>query len=149
MPIGNKLAKPLHVPKWVVKNKEFQRSFLRGLFDTDGCVYADRHIVKGINYIYPNVAITSHSKTLLKDVDSIFKNLGFKSTSRNTQKSVYLRGSIQIEKFFKEVGTHNSKHQKRFVKIMEEYRSGHNGAVSKTAAARKGSRGFESLLFRQ
>lgn len=135
IPNGNKFAKPLRVPPWIFKNKKFQGAFLKGLFDTDGCVYIDKKFFNGVKYVYPNVAITSYAPSLLKDLKKIINNLKLECTYKSSQKSVYLRGAELVNNFFSVVGSDNPKHLARFRQFMEEYRSGHNGAVSKTAVA--------------
>ena len=37
--IGNKLKQGLDIPSWVRKNPEFEKSCVRGLIDTDGCIF--------------------------------------------------------------------------------------------------------------
>ena len=39
LPYGDKIAKRARIPRWIFKRKPFLISCLRGLFDTDGCIY--------------------------------------------------------------------------------------------------------------
>ena len=43
MPIGNKIDHGLAIPNWVLCSLVYKRAFIRGLFDTDGCIFLDRH----------------------------------------------------------------------------------------------------------
>lgn len=114
MPIGNKLAKGLSVPDWIRKDSNLQKDFIRGLFDTDGCVYIDKHIINGKRYEHYGWTITSYSAKLKNDILKVLKNLGFRPTLRQTQNSVYMRRGGDIKKYFKEIGTHNPKHLNRY-----------------------------------
>lgn len=135
MPKGNKIQNNLEVPRWINNSKKFQRAFLRGLFDTDGSVYLDKHKVKGMVYRSVNLAITSYSPSLIKGIIKILQQLDIKYTYSGPQHSVYIRRNREVLRFFSQVSSSNEKHRNRFNNFMEEYRSGHNGAVSKTAVA--------------
>jgi hypothetical protein len=45
--IGNKVKQQVDVPYWIRKNKNFSKYCLRGLIDTDGCVFIHKHRVNG------------------------------------------------------------------------------------------------------
>ncbi|MCL4354898.1 hypothetical protein M1349_05560 [Patescibacteria group bacterium] len=36
---GNKILHRQSMPKWIKKNKKYSKAFVRGLVDTDGCLY--------------------------------------------------------------------------------------------------------------
>src|SRR3989344_6836063 len=52
---GNKAKLQLGVPSWILSQKAYRVAFLRGLFDTDGCVYTDVHKVN--NKTYKNIGM--------------------------------------------------------------------------------------------
>src|SRR3989344_961923 len=114
MPIGNKLKLGLNIPGWIIKNKLFQKTFIKGLFDTDGCIYLDHHEIK--NKIYKNLGwtITSYSGKLRTDVMVILRSLGYSPTCRGSQMSVYMRRKNDIERYFQEIWSNNRKHLKRY-----------------------------------
>lgn len=114
MPIGNKIKNNLSAPSWILKNKKFQPAFIRGLFDTDGSIYLDKHIAKKKSYQYMGWTITSYSKQFREDIVSILKNLGYSPTCQITQKSIFLRRQDEIKKYFSEISSHNEKHLNRF-----------------------------------
>ena len=116
MPIGNKLKNGLNIPNWILKNKSFKKAFLRGLFDTDGCIYVDKHKIKGILYQNYGWVITSYSKELRSGVLKILEEIGFHPTNTEKQHSVYLRKKVDIKKYFEVIGTNNEKHLKRYNK---------------------------------
>ena len=117
MPIGNKLTKHLSVPPWIQKNDNFRKGFIRGLFDTDGCVYLDRHIIGGKKYENLGWTITSYSDKLRGDILKMLVDLGYRPTLKMSQKSVYLRRASDIRKYFVEIGSSNNKNLRRFKKF--------------------------------
>ncbi|MBI2055441.1 MAG: hypothetical protein HYT42_00965 [Candidatus Sungbacteria bacterium] len=114
MPLGNKIRGALSIPRWVFENGAFQRAFIRGLFDTDGCIYLDTHRIKEKIYKHLSWTITSYADTLIEDILKLLKSQGFSPTYRTSQKSVHLRKQAEIQRYFKEIGTHNSKHAERY-----------------------------------
>lgn len=46
--IGHKIEQKIDVPDWIKKNEKYFRACLRGLVDTDGCVFTHRYKVNGI-----------------------------------------------------------------------------------------------------
>lgn len=114
MPKGNKLNEGLRIPKWIEGNKSYERRFIRGIFDTDGCVYIDRHKINGKVYKNQGWAFTTYSDDLRNNIFMTLKKLGFNPTLRKSQKSVYMRKKYDIIRYFKEIGTSNSKHLKRY-----------------------------------
>lgn len=120
MPIGDKIKNNLCIPQWVLDREVFQTAFVRGLFDTDGCIYLDKHIIRGKLYKYLGWTITSYADKLVEDLIVVLENLGFAPTYKVSQKSVFLRRQAEIQKYFREVGTSNKKHLKRFQKFSGE-----------------------------
>lgn len=45
--IGNKLKQNLDIPEWIKGDKNFEISCVRGLVDTDGCIFNECHKIKG------------------------------------------------------------------------------------------------------
>ena len=120
MPIGDKIKNNLTVPSWIKQKKIYKKAFIRGLFDTDGCIYLDKHRIKSKQYKHLGWAITSYASKLVIDVLDILKDLGFSPTNRATQKSVYLRRQEEIHNYFKKIKTNNPKHGNRFIKFIGE-----------------------------
>ena len=117
MPIGNKIKHGVAVPRWIFRKEEYKRAFVRGLFDTDGCVYLDKHRVGRKTYKHYGWKITSYSVRLIGDIIQLLKQLGFSPTHRTSQKSVFLRRQGEIARYFHEIKTHNPKHAGRYRKL--------------------------------
>ena len=118
MPLGNKISHNLSVPRWILGNVQYRKSFVRGLFDTDGSVYLDKHVVKGKLYRHLGCTITSYADRLLSDIVNILVAMDFRPTNRPTQKSVFIRRQSEIHRYFKEIGTSNPKHLERYLRFI-------------------------------
>ena len=136
LPIGNKIRQEIDIPGWIKPNREFSKACVRGIFDTDGCVYFDSHKIKERNYKSINLAITSASGKLLFSIYEILAREGLAPTI-SSSRSIRIRKSEQVRQFFDKIGSRNPKHIKKFQGFfkMEGYPSGRTGAVSKTAWA--------------
>lgn len=106
---GNKVAAQLEVPEWIRKNKKFSTAFVRGLFDTDGSVYVDTHVIRGRLYRNIGLAFTNRSIPLLSFFKNVLETLEFHPTQK-TKCVVFLRREAEVYKYFDIVGSSNSKH---------------------------------------
>lgn len=107
LPRGNKLEHGLKIPGWIFKKKSYQASCLRGLIDTDGCIYIHKHIVSGKIYKNITLSFSNHSPELLSYVVSTLEKLGIMAyiTGRGTEVCVYQEDLVA--KYLKVVGTSN------------------------------------------
>lgn len=61
------------LPKIIMEGKEIiQKAYLRGLFDTDGCI-----VLKKYNHGYPVIRISQKSKFAIKQITKLLKYFGF------------------------------------------------------------------------
>ncbi len=113
IPYGNKVEK-IEVPKIIIesKNKEIYRAFIRGLFDTDGCV----NIIKSKKN-YPVITFMIKSEKLIKQTKEMLNSLGF--IASGSKWSTQVCGKIMLEKWLKEINSNNPKNIK---KLQEAYR---------------------------
>lgn len=109
--IGNKVRRQAEVPLWIKHNKAFAQACVRGLVDTDGCVYLDRHRVKGQNYTSLCIAFTNASMPLLDFVFETLESLGFHPTRH--KRDVRLRRREEVIQYAKRVGFSNPKHARK------------------------------------
>lgn len=96
---GNKVQKQVAIPSWIIKDDAKAIACVRGLFDTDGCVYEDNHVINGVKYTNLGLAYTSYSRPLLKGFYKTLINSGMNPTS-STTKRVMLRKKSDIIAFF-------------------------------------------------
>lgn len=110
---GNKLKNGLDMPLWVRANRKFSAACVRGIMDTDGCIFNECHKIKNGQYCYPRLSIVSASPVLLHSIYTFLRNEGFSPRIRNNR-SVNLEIRADIARYFKEIGTHNPKHARRW-----------------------------------
>lgn len=109
--VGNKVRRQAEVPLWIRRNSAFAQACARGLVDTDGCVYLDRHHVKGQNYTSLCIAFTNASIPLLDFVFETWESLGFHPTRH--KRDVRLRRRKEVIQYAKRVGFSNPKHARK------------------------------------
>jgi len=109
--IGNKVKHQVGVPPWIQGNPSFARACIRGLIDTDGCVYIDRHHINGKTYESYGIAFTNASLPLLNFVEQKLTEFGYSPTSSG--RHIRLRRRPEVFRYAKEIGFSNPKHSRK------------------------------------
>ena len=110
-PLGKKGQK-LKIPKKFLKLPwKYQKFIIRGLFDTDGSIYAR----KDENYKYPHISITTKSKKLMKQLYILLRKRGYpvwvtKPNNSKLAESLVLKGIENTKKWMEDIGSSNHKH---------------------------------------
>lgn len=104
----------ISVPKQILQNDNLMRYFIRGLFDTDGCLFFDKR--KKYAKPYPRIIIYTTSHNLFKEV-SIYLQKYFKIHTRITRRKgvkpsliIEIYGHEQLEQWKQFIGFSNLKH---------------------------------------
>lgn len=108
-----KRGNPKDILKWIFKSKKYQIACLRGLIDTEGCVYTHTYKVNGKFYSYKKMCFSNHSQALLESAAKILKNLNF-TPKITSGEYVSLYNSKEVKRYFSEIGSHNLKNLRRF-----------------------------------
>jgi intein/homing endonuclease len=103
---GNKKENQVSVPKWIKEDKEFSKSCLKGLIDTDGSIYQDSRNNKS----YLRIQFKNHSIPLLNDFSKMAENLDVKTVKGGEYQLQISRSSIN--KFIHQVEPIKAKHVK-------------------------------------
>lgn len=114
--IGHKLRQNLDIPTWILENELYAIACLRGIFDTDGGIFLERHNINGKLYCYPRLSFVSMSYQLRLSIDEVLTNLDFSSKIRNNR-SVNLEKRSDINRYFELIGSSNPKHLNRWDKF--------------------------------
>lgn len=117
VPMGDKIRQRVDIPMWITRNPKYLRACVRGLVDTDGCVYLDRHRYRNRVYRHMGIGFTSASPPLLRSVIRAFRGWHLHPT-QNSVKHMLLRREADVIRYFAEVGTSNSKHRERFERFL-------------------------------
>lgn len=110
LPKGNKIGKLKIYPKlW--KSRNMLKSYIKGLYDTDGCFHIRRKND-------PVISITSADRLFLQEVIKALNYLGYNTAKGNQRVFIYRKEDVN--KFFKEIEPSNSKHLKKYGKYFEQ-----------------------------
>lgn len=112
---GNKIKQQADIPDWIKQNKRFAIACVRGLIDTDGCVFTHRYKVNGKFYNYKKLCFTTYSGLLRQSVFNILQNIGLNPRLAQ-RRDVRLDSVKDMQKYFQLVGSHNLRHLKRYLK---------------------------------
>jgi len=112
---GNKIKLQVDIPDWIKNNKFYSIACVRGLVDTDGCVFNHKYKVKGKFYNYIKLSFTSYSQPMRKSVYSILYSLGIKSRLFS-YRDVRIDSQEDMKKYFKIIGSSNQKHLNKYYK---------------------------------
>lgn len=101
IPYGKKINK-IEIPEKVLatKNKDIYYAIIRGMFDTDGCVY--------LRYKrYPIISITIKSKKLINQLKHMLDKLGYIPSVYKW--TITLNGPTMLKKWIKDIYSNNPK----------------------------------------
>lgn len=121
---GHKIRQQIAVPTWVNDDGNFQRAFVRGLVDTDGCLFVHKHFVG--KKIQQNIGFcfTSYSEKLLQGVANILEHFGVKPHVTDGKRRIYLYSAKAVKKYLEIFGTSNQRIlsvYKKWVEDKEKY----------------------------
>lgn len=125
IPQGNKITLGLRIPEWIREKSLYRKAFIRGLFDTDGCVYLDKHRYGQKVYEHLGMAFANQSLPLLSFFKESLELLGLHPTQK-TKFRVFLRRREDIQRYFDLVGSSNEKHLKK----VQQYLLSKKGGVA-------------------
>lgn len=119
LPMGKK--SDIGIPGWILKEDQFKRKCLRGIFDTDGTIRFRK--CKTLSD-YPEVKITNKSKILMEQITDILNEINisyniFREKGGKPRKPfdiwyVTICGRKQVPKFFDVIGSSNPKHLNKY-----------------------------------
>jgi intein/homing endonuclease len=110
------------IPSTIVENDEFCKAFIRGYFDTDGCLYLEHKNRK----LYPRIEMVSICEKFILQLKEIISKLGFRVTyekKENLPRHKYplhklsIRGIEMTKKWFLEIKPANPKHVNKFDRL--------------------------------
>lgn len=110
------------IPQLVMNSSsQIRCAFLRGLFDTDGCIRFDKNHTSR-NY-YPKIELTSLSEQIIKQVGIILTELsiGFYMWKDRGTHRLCIPGKRNLELWMNAVSFHNPKHLNKLSRANLEY----------------------------
>ena len=115
---GDKVMHQVEVPLWIWGRREYAISCLRGLMDTDGCVFLHDHVVHKVRCLNFGMSFSSHSQPLLDFVYSVLNSLGY--TAKRRDYNVFLYRETEVLKYAGEIGFSNNHHRDRLSQFLEK-----------------------------
>ncbi len=112
---GNKIKNNIDIPEWIKKDSKLSIACVRGLVDTDGCVFKHSYRVGKKVYVYNKIAFTSKSKLVLMSVADILIKLGFCVRITKDGNDVRIENKSDVSKYLKIIGTGNNKFLKKLI----------------------------------
>ena len=114
----------IKIPKEIMNSKEdFIFSTIRGIFDTDGCVFFDKR--KIYKKYYPRIILQTVSKELYLQLKAFLENyFSLYSTEKKNRKifSIEIYGNKNLEKWMKLIGFSNKRHLDKIDKYFKPER---------------------------
>ena len=127
----------VRIPEYIKKStQKVKLAFIRGLFDTDGCLRFDKNRTKR-NY-YPKLEFESASHSLIGDLSELLHDLDFSNYvwKDGDYRKLCVAGKKMLEKWVQEVEPKNSKHLNKYLMFREEGYVLPHAAVAQSGTAR-------------
>lgn len=120
LPRGHKLRAGLTIPTWILKKREYSYACVRGLIDTDGCMFIHTHTVAG--KVYRNIGLTfsSRSPELISQLAAILEKSGIILHVNLKGTDIYVYRKDAVERYLRIVGTSNN----RISSVYKKWRGG-------------------------
>lgn len=109
LPRGNKLKNGLQIPQWILRNKKYRVACVRGLVDTDGCIFVHKHNVAGKTYQNIGLCFTSYSPELLGQVATILEEFSIIPHISGQGRNIYLYSESMVAQYLKIFGSSNTR----------------------------------------
>lgn len=111
---GNKIRGKIDIPLWIQYNHDYLKHFVRGVIDTDGCIYVHKHKLKGIFYKNIGLCFTNLSLNLILSVSKALSLLEIKHSITDKERRIYIYGLENVTKYLSIVGSSNPRLEKVF-----------------------------------
>lgn len=118
LPRGNKLKQGLRIPQWILNNRKYKIACVRGLVDTDGCIFIHKHIVAKKHYKNIGLTFSSRSPELVFQVAAIFEEFGVIPHISTRGYDIYLYRESSVRRYLKVFGFSN----RRITSVYKKWR---------------------------
>ncbi len=114
----------VRIPDYIMDSEiNIQRAFVRGLFDTDGCLRFDHLNEK--KHCYPKIEFGFASKGLRDDLYALLVMLGFRAYLWTDNRKwicykICLTGNMDLKKFIEDISPKNAKHLNKYRLFLEQ-----------------------------
>lgn len=112
---GNKIRQQFGIPDWILGNKDYEKAFVKGLVDTDGCLFINHHKVSGRIYKNIGFCFTSFSNPLLRNVGEILRSSGLKPHIAYHKGRIHLYSYKAVIEYLNIFGTSNPRIMNKYL----------------------------------
>lgn len=126
LPLGKKFD--ISISEIFLAKEELKKAIIRGIFDTDGCVYLEPKN----NKLYPRIEIRTISEELSKQLFDLLISFGIRTSKysglwnrdhdRQIAYTLVIRGEAETYKFMEIVKPANPKHIKKYLFFKESFK---------------------------
>lgn len=120
LPRGNKLRAGLTIPTWILRNSKYSYACVRGLIDTDGCIFIHIHTIAGKRYRNIGLNFSSRSPELIYQVAAIMEKSGIMPHVNARGTDIFLYRKEAVERYIKIFGSSNA----RISSVYRKWRGG-------------------------
>ncbi len=113
---GDKVKQQVCVPYWIENSITYRKYCVRGLMDTDGCVYLHKHITKGVEYNHCGICFSNRSRPLVRFVSNILNDNKIKNSIQSN--GVYIYSLKSMKRYFQIIGSSNPRNFLKFEKYL-------------------------------
>jgi hypothetical protein len=111
--VGDKLKLGIDIPDWIKNDTKFSIACVRGLVDTDGCIFNHSYKVNNKMYKYIKIAFTSKSPEIRKSVSDILIKHGIHVRITKDENDIRIESKEGVKKYLKVFRTNNIKFLER------------------------------------
>lgn len=112
--VGSKMKANVGIPRWIKSDSNYSKSCIRGLVDTDGCLFIHKykHKQREQEYGYRNICFVSAIPKLMTDVKEQLQLLGYSPKGKGIK--LFLYNQQETLRYLREIGTSNPKNYFRW-----------------------------------
>lgn len=116
-PIGQKINLKIH-EKIYNQGYEKVKHVIRGIFDSDGCVYFDK---TPVGKPYPCISIKMKAPILIRQLSDMFLKEGFRIRREKWKgvEQIKLKGGKQLNKWIKEISSSNPRNLNKLARVAQ------------------------------
>lgn len=105
---GDKIRRQVGFPTWINSTKAYKKACVRGLVDTDGCLFFHTHWINNRKYQYRHLGLcfTSKSNNLLDSVSKVLRENKINHSIRKGE-NIFVYGLNGVKKYLNVFGSHN------------------------------------------
>lgn len=117
---GNKVIQETSVPPWIYSKRSYRIACVRGLMDTDGCLFIQRHKTLIREYTYIGLCFTNYCPAVIQFMVDTFADFAITAHISDQGRRVYLYSEKDVLKYLRTFGTSNE----RISSVYKKWRGG-------------------------